>query len=49
MRMRTAYKYEQLGDEAKKVAAEQNEGTLLTQWLYNEDGTRFESSTTIQL
>jgi hypothetical protein len=47
--MRTAYKYQQLSDEAKKVAAEQNKGTLLTQWLYNEDGTRFECSTTVQL
>jgi hypothetical protein len=47
--MRTAFQFHQLGDEAKKVAEEQNKGTLLSQWLYNEDGTRFETSTTVQL
>lgn len=48
-KMRTAYQFQHLSDEAKKIAEEQNKGTLLTQWLYNEDGTRFENSTTVQL
>lgn len=47
--MRIAYRYEELSDEAKEVAQKEGEGTLLTQWLYNKDGTRFENSTTIQL
>ena len=47
--MRTAYQYHHLSTEAKKVAAENNKGTLLSQWLYNKDGTRFENSTTVQL
>jgi hypothetical protein len=49
MKMRTTYQYHHLSDKAKEVAAKQNEGTLLSQWLYNEDGTRFKSSTTVQL
>ena len=47
--MRTAYQYHHLSEEAKKVAAEENKGTLLTQWLYNGDGTRFKNSTEVQL
>lgn len=49
MKMRTAYQYHHLSDKSKEVAAKQNKGTLLTQWVYNEDGTKFETSTTIQL
>ena len=47
--MRTAYQFHNLDDNAKKIAADQNKGTLLTQWLYNADGTRFQSSSTVQL
>lgn len=47
--MRIAYKYEHLSDKAKKVAQSQSEGALLAQWLYNEDGTIFKNSTTIEL
>lgn len=48
MRYRTMYQYHHLSAEAKKVAQEQNKGTLLTQWSYNADGTRF-THATIQL
>jgi len=47
--MRVSYQFHNLSDKAKKVATDQNKGTLLTQWLYNEDGTRFISCTVVQL
>ena len=46
---KTAYQYHHLTEEAKKVAQEQNKGTLLTQWFYNADGTKFQNSTVVQL
>jgi len=46
---RTAYQYYQLSEEAKEVAKIEMKGTLLTQWLYNKDGTQFHCSETIQL
>ena len=46
--MRTAYQYKHLSPKAQAVAQELMKGTLLTQWLYNEDGTQFET-TTVQL
>lgn len=47
--MRTAYQYHHLSEVAKQVAQRENEGRLLTQYLYNIDGTRFEHSTTVNL
>lgn len=47
--MRTAYQFHQLSDNAKIIATNQNKGTLLTQWLYNENGTRFKTSTVVNL
>ncbi|MFK5949505.1 MAG: hypothetical protein QM500_12135 [Methylococcales bacterium] len=47
--MRTAYQYHHLSAEAKEVAANNNKGKLLTQFLYNEDGTNFEISTPVYL
>ena len=46
MIMREALQFHHLTDEAKKVAEKNNEGKLLTQFLYNKDGTNFECSTT---
>lgn len=45
--MRVAYQFHHLSDTAKEVAEKQNKGTLLTQWLYNEDGTKFQTSTVV--
>ena len=45
--MRVAYQFHHLSDTAKKVAEKQNKGTLLTQWLYNENGTKFQTSTVV--
>lgn len=47
--MRIAYQFKHLSAEAKKVAEHENRGCLLTQFLYNENGTRFEISTTVNL
>jgi hypothetical protein len=46
---RTSYPYNSLSETARKNAANLYPNELLTQWLYNIDGTKFESSTTIQL
>lgn len=53
--MRIAYQYHHLTEEAKKVAQKVAqsviEGIKLdpSQFLYNEDGSKFEHSTTVQL
>lgn len=53
--MRIAYQYHHLTEEAKKVALKVAqsviEGVELdhSQFLYNEDGSKFEHSTTVQL
>ena len=47
--MRIAYQFHHLSDEAKKVAEKENKGTLLTQWLYNIDGTLFQISTAVDI
>lgn len=47
--MRIAYQYHHLSEEAQKVAQRNNEGKLLTQFLYNADGTNFVISTTVNL
>ncbi len=47
--MRIAYQYHHLSEAAKAVAQRENVGHLLTQYLYNADGTRFEHSTTVNL
>lgn len=47
--MRIAYHYHHLTENAKRVAQRNNKGMLLTQFLYNADGTRFEHSTTVDL
>jgi len=47
MMMRKAFQFHHLTDEAKKVAENNNKGLLLTQFLYNKDGTNFDSSTTV--
>lgn len=45
--MREAFQFHHLTDEAKKVAEKNNQGMLLTQFLYNKDGTNFEPSATV--
>ena len=47
--MRIAYQYHHLSEAAKQVAERENKGHLLTQYLYNADGTRFWHSTTVDL
>ena len=47
--MRIAYQYHQLSDKSKNLAKENNKVTDLTQWLYNKDGSTFETSTTVNL
>jgi hypothetical protein len=47
MKYRTAYQFKDLSTEAKEVAKIEMKGTLLTQWLYNKDGTQFKNSTII--
>lgn len=47
--MRIAYQYHHLTENAKRVAQRNNKGMLLTQFLYNADGTRFKVSTTVDL
>lgn len=47
--MRIAYQYHHLTGEAKKRAEKENKGYLLTQFLYNKDGSIFENSTTVEL
>lgn len=47
--MRIAYQFHHLSDEAKKKAENDNKGHLLTQHLYNKDGSKFEHSTEVQL
>jgi len=39
--MRIAYQYHHLSDKAKKKAEHENKGKLLSQYLYNEDGSRY--------
>jgi len=46
--MRIAYQFHHLSDEAKEYARKHSKG-LLTQWLYNIDGTKFISSTAVYL
>lgn len=47
--MRTAYQFHHLSDVAKLRAEKEQKGMLLTQFLYNEDGSKFEISTTVHL
>lgn len=47
--IRTAYQFHHLKGDAKKRAENENKGTLLTQWLYNYDGSLFETSTTVHM
>jgi len=46
--MRTAYQFHNLSEKAKENAKRKNKGHLLTQYLYNIDGSKFENSTTIK-
>ncbi len=45
--MRIAYQYHHLSNEAQDVAKNNNKGMLLSQFLYNIDGTNFESSSKV--
>jgi hypothetical protein len=45
--MRIAYQFHHLNEEAQKLAATNNAGKLLTQFLYNVDGSNFKCSTTV--
>ena len=47
--MRTCYQYKNLSDKAKDNASKLYTDELLTQWLYNEDGTKFHHSKVVQL
>ena len=47
--MRIAYQFKHLSKDAQKVAERENKGFLLTQFLYNKNGSRFEISTSVNL
>ena len=47
--MRMAYQWHHLSVKAKKKAEKENKGHLLSQYLYNKDGSRFENSTRVDL
>lgn len=47
MEMRTAYRYSDLSEKSKKVAAKLFVGHDLNQYHYNLDGTYFENSTEV--
>ena len=47
--LRLSYQYHHLNNDAKKNAVKLYTGELLTQWLYNVDGTKFKHSTTVEL